>query len=143
MIIRRWERSDNAAVSVIENKSFSDPWSVEMLDSCFLSPAFYGLVAVDNGLIAGFIGSMYLFENGDIINVCVDEAYRRRGVGQALIGQLLAYLKERGVERVLLEVRKSNLPAIKLYEKLGFTLSGERKKYYEDTEDALIYKMEL
>ena len=139
MIIRSWEKSDNSEIAKIEQASFKVPWSKEMFDSCFSSHGFYGLVAVDNGLIAGFICTLYLFENADILNVCVEKNHRRQGVGEALLSELTKYLKRENVTNVFLEVRRSNAPAIALYEKAGFIKTGERKKYYEDTEDALIY----
>ncbi len=139
MIIRRWEASDNSEIESLERASFSSPWSKDMFDACLSSRGFYGLVAVDNGLIAGFICVLYLFENADILNVCVEKSHRRQGVGERLLSETITFLKSENVTKVFLEVRRSNAPAIALYEKAGFIKTGERKKYYEDTEDALIY----
>ena len=143
MKIRRWEKRDNAVIEEIERVSFSDPWSMDMLDSCFLSDGFYGLVAEDDDKIAGYVGAVYLFETADIVNVCVAPDFRRKGVAETLLIRLIDYLKENGVENVYLEVRKSNLPAVALYEKLGFKKFGERKKYYEDSEDAIVYRKDI
>ena len=139
MTFRRWEKSDNEVIERLERENFADPWNKRMLDSCFSYDNFYGLVDTESEVIAGYVGAVYSGADADIMNVCVDAPFRRRGIARALMTEIIKYLGERGVENVFLEVRRSNATAISLYEKLGFIKVGERKRYYENTEDALVY----
>ncbi len=94
--------------------------------------------------VLGYVGSQSCFEDADILNVCVAPAARRRGVAEALMRELEARLAPNGIEKITLEVRASNEPAIRLYEKLGYTQVGVRKGYYEKPrEDALILQKKL
>ena len=80
-----------------------------------------------------------ILEEAHITVLLVHPDYHQQGLGQALLYTMLVRAKQRGLERATLEVRASNQPAIKLYEKFGFQPVGRRKKYYQDTgEDALI-----
>lgn len=138
-MLRQWKKSDNEVIGRLEVENFRSPWSLEMLDSCFLYDNFYGVVEEDDGVIIGYVGAVYSGEDADVMNLCVDEKYRRRGYATKLMNGIIDYLKERLVKNVFLEVRRSNRSAIALYEKLGFTKVGERKRYYENTEDAMVY----
>jgi [ribosomal protein S18]-alanine N-acetyltransferase len=72
-----------------------------------------------------------------ILDVAVDVAYRRRGIARALMDEALALAREKKARHLLLEVRKSNAPAIALYQSLGFSEMGVRSRYYSDNEDAI------
>ena len=143
MLIRPWLKSDNQAVENIERECFSDPWNISMIESTVSLAGFIGYVVEDNGEIVGYIGSSYIFEDGEILLVAVRGDYRRKGYAEKLILTLFETLKNRGVEHIFLEVRKSNLPAKKCYEKCGFSVIGERKRYYSDGEDALIMEKRI
>ena len=76
--------------------------------------------------------------------MAVDKTYRQQGAARGLLKEGLRLCKERSVESVLLEVRESNIPAIRLYEKTGFARIGKRKKYYkEPVEDAILMQLDL
>ena len=140
MIIREWKRSDNDAITLIDAKCFHDPWNKRMFDDCFdTGVSFVGMVAEEEGRLLGYVGAVYVFGAADIVNICVDTPFRRRGIAEQLLGAVIDDLSVCGVSKFFLEVRRSNAAAIALYEKLGFKKLGERKKYYENTEDALIY----
>lgn len=94
----------------------------------------------DHNSLIGFGILWCVAEEGHIISLAVDLEYRRQGIGQSLVETLLKAALDRQCAWATLEVRESNLPARRLYEKLGFILLGERKHYYHDTnENALIY----
>lgn len=123
----------------IEKNCFRVPWTKELLlgavnqEDCIVLCAYY------NGNMAGFCGLTNICGEGHITNIAVEDKYRCRGVGAALLGELLSRAKDAGMENLTLEVRVSNLAAIRLYEKHGFTSAGIRKRYYIDNnEDALI-----
>jgi ribosomal-protein-alanine N-acetyltransferase len=97
------------------------------------------LVAEEDGRIVAYGGAWMILEEGHITNIAVDEAYRGRGIGKALLAALMQYAANLGVQYLTLEVRKSNAVARGLYESFGFQPLGVRKRYYEDNgEDALL-----
>jgi len=80
-------------------------------------------------------------DQGEVLNLGVLLAARRRGVGTALVRRLLDDFARRGVVSAFLEVRESNLPAQQLYESFGFTAVGRRARYYQrPMEDAVVLR---
>lgn len=138
MTFLEWDRQYNAQVEKIERECFKTPWNLTMLDSVVGANNFYGLVAVEDGIVSGYIGSIFSGWDVDILNVAVSKDYRRRKIGETLITKLVAHYMIQGAEKIFLEVRKSNEIAQNLYKKFGFTQIAVRKKYYENTEDAII-----
>ncbi len=127
---------DVPAVAAIEKDCFSEPWSEQgFLDGMDNSAIF--LVAEDEGEIVGYIGMYVMPPEGEITNVAVAKEARGSGTGAALVEAMQQRAAEHGVERIVLEVRVSNDPAIHVYEKRGFTTIGVRKNFYRlPTEDA-------
>lgn len=138
MKIRRWEFRDNLPVSRLEEKYFPDPWSVEMLSETFLSGRFLGLICEEKGEIAGYIGTTYCLDEAEITMIAVSESFRRKGVASSLLSSAEKALADLGVNRMLLEVRKSNEGAQACYRENGYTFLAVRERYYRNTEDALI-----
>lgn len=128
------------ALHEIENECFSMPWTVEMLKAQLRDERHEFIVAEDGeGKVLGYVGMMYVIDEGYISNVAVSEKYRRQGIADALIDMLYERASALGLSFMTLEVRKSNLPAIRLYEKHGFAVVGSRKNYYDlPKEDALL-----
>lgn len=140
LIVRRAEEKDACSIAELEKVCFSQPWSYDSIyhDVAENKLSFY-LVAETGGKIIGYAGIWNIAGEGHITNVAVSPDFRRKGVGDALIEELLKVTVEAGVRSHTLEVRKSNAGALRLYEKHGFKPEGERKGYYEDNgEDALI-----
>ena len=96
-------------------------------------------VAILDDELVGYITYAVVDDECELIKVVVEQGRRGCGIGLLLIGKTLDCLKNEGVEKVFLEVRINNLPAIKLYEKLGFKNINIRQKYYDNSVDALIY----
>jgi ribosomal-protein-alanine N-acetyltransferase len=97
------------------------------------------LVAEAGGLVAGYVVAHCAADEGEILNLGVAVAHRRRGVGRELVRAVLAALGARGVRAVYLEVRESNTGARQLYEGLGFGEVGRRARYYRrPVEDAVV-----
>ncbi len=132
-------------IAAIERETFSLPWDEDAIRGELDNPLALWLVAGgEDGTVLGYVGSQTCFEDADILNVAVAPAARRRGIAAALMRELEVRLAPKGVERVTLEVRASNLPAIALYTKIGYTQVGLRRNYYEKPrEDALILQKEL
>ena len=130
-------------VAELEKACFNDPWSLRAFESEVVNPLSLWIVAEDNGKVVGYIGSQSVLGQADIMNVAVDPAYRRQGIGRDLVLSLVDALKKQGVTIAMLEVRVSNEPAITLYENLGFCQVGRRKNYYfHPKEDAYIMRKE-
>jgi ribosomal-protein-alanine N-acetyltransferase len=87
---------------------------------------------------AGFLVGWHVADELHVLNVATRPQLRRRGIGRALMDAALAYAAEKHVRIMLLEVRRSNRPAIKLYRALGFTALGVRPRYYADNDEDAI-----
>ena len=137
--IREMQESDIDAVCELEEATFSMPWRrqdfVDMLEQDHL---LY-LVALFGNIIVGGCGMRNIVGEAEITNVAVGEAYRNRGFGKKMLKALLERGRKMGITAFTLEVRQSNLPAIHVYEKMGFVPEGIRKNFYEKPcEDAVI-----
>lgn len=151
LIIRRAAERDVTAIAELEKKCFADPWSYESVyyDVVKNKIAFYIVAEItetktggkqsSDPVIAGYAGIWNVAGEGHITNVAVDPKRRRMHIADAVMETLIRVTEEDGIRKHTLEVRRSNVPAIRLYEKHGFRIAGERKKYYQDNgEDALI-----
>ena len=130
------------AIVNIENESFSRPWTEDM----FLSSAANGVinfkVAVENGETAGFCIFWIVGGETEILNIAVAPKFRRRMLGKQLLDYICQSARQHKSHAVFLEVRQSNVPAIKLYASGGFEKIGIRKKYYID-EDAIVLRKNI
>lgn len=144
MIIRPWKYEDILTISRMEEECFpQEPWSYKMLVSSFDSENFLGIVAEDGGEIAGYGGITFAVDTADIDNIAVTEPYRNSGVATGILNELCARAKNKGVQKVFLEVRVSNSPALRLYLKNGFKGVHARTRYYTDGEDCLVMSKEI
>ena len=139
MIIRTMQKGDVAAVAALEAQIFPMPWSAAGFADTLPREDVIFLVAYEQDELLGYVGIYCTLDEGEITNVAVAPAARRRGIARALLTELKQQLACRNVARIVLEVRVSNEPAIRLYEQLGFSVLGVRKNFYEKpTEDAYI-----
>ena len=130
-------------VAQLEKICFHDPWSENSVASELTNPLSFWLVALDGDRVAGYVGSQSVMGESDMMNVAVHPDFRRQGIAEKLVVRLVEELKVRGNHSLMLEVRVSNEPARKLYEKLGFIQVGLRKNYYRNPkEDACILRKE-
>ena len=128
-----------AEINELEKLCFSLPWSRQALISQLPDDMHMFIAAIgDDGQVLGYVGMMYVLDEGYISNVAVSPEHRRLGIADALINALIDRANEKDLSFVTLEVRKSNVPAIELYIKNGFSEVGLRKNYYTNpTEDAI------
>ena len=122
---------------------FPDGWTADMLKSAFNGGRFFALGVVDNGVLTGVITVTNGYDDADIEGVVTASAYRNKGVAKLLLTATQEKLKAEGKERVLLEVRENNIPAVSLYQGAGFKKISVRKKYYQDGENALVMEKVL
>ena len=136
--------ADLDEVMVIERSSFRFPWSAGFFRQELQVACARSILAETEGRITGYVLFWLLPGAIDIHNIAVHVDYRRRGIARLLLRKVVGEARRQSVIRVLLEVRRSNLPAQKLYESVGFLTSGIRKGYYSDNgEDALAMTLEL
>ncbi len=126
------------AVAAIETECFSHPWSKKSLEESLEKENSLFLVAVEDEKVIGYVGMEVIVDEGYIFNVAVSADYRRRGVGYALVRELVTYSMKNSLCFITLEVRESNSSAISLYSKFGFIKAGERKNYYSDPTEAAV-----
>ena len=136
--------NDIAAVTDLERQSFSSPWTEELYAAALERPFFRLWGAKLDGALAGYVSVYHLGVELEIINIAVNQALRRQGAGSLLLRHVRCEAEVSGAERIILEVRRTNAPAIALYESQGFVQAGIRQNYYPDTgEDALVYVLQL
>ena len=138
--LRRLELADLDAILEIEKVSYRTPWSRSMFASELAKPSSLSLGAVDErGVLVGYLVLSRYVDAWHVMNVAVAPAQRRSGVASALLSHLLDVTHDDAQRGYTLEVRVSNIGAIRLYERFGFTARGVRRGYYTDNrEDALI-----
>ncbi len=134
-------------IAALERQCFSMPWSAEQCKLVFKQKHFFAMglkqTQADNALV-GYISFYQVLDEVEILNIGILPQFRRQGLGKHLLTNTLQGARKIGMNKVLLEVRPSNIAARKLYESVGFECVGRRPKYYIDTaEDALIYTLIL
>ena len=146
-----WAEGEHApAISMLENHTFTDAWSLALLadeieneDAIFLiaSDKYADPAAANkkSQRVYGYAIAIITADIAQLLKLCVDEHVRRHGVAEALLNSIIREAKKRGCTEITLEARVSNAPAIALYEKAGFQSLGVRPGFYSDPkEDALI-----
>ena len=137
------DQSHVEKIAELEKLCFSDPWSVKSIASELESKLSLWVVAMDAEKLVGYVGSQSVLGWADMMNLAVAPEYRQKGIAQALVNELISRLRQNQVTCLTLEVRASNAPAIRLYDKLGFVPVGRRPNYYHNPkEDALILRKE-
>src|SRR6185369_1453225 len=145
VLIRPMMEIDLAEVAAVEQHSYAFPWSENIFRDCLR--VGYTCRALDlEGQIIGY-GVMSLGAGeAHILNVCVRDEFRNLGFGRRLLEHLLERAAASGVAEAFLEVRPSNLAAIRLYQHMGFEQIGIRRGYYQapdGREDAIVLKRDL
>ncbi len=141
MRIREMQTEDIPFLVRIEQATFSEPWSKQAFSDALSDPNALFLVACEetSDQPLSYVGMYVAADEGEITNVATDPDFRRRGLAEAVLSQVKKLGKEKGLTHLVLETRKSNAPAIALYEKTGFAIAGERKGFYRfPPEDAYV-----
>lgn len=141
IILRKANKSDAHIIAALEHAYIDCPWTESQIaEEIERNPVFY--VAECDGEVCGYVSGEIAADECEISNIAVSEPRRRKGVGKALLTALLNELAARQVKSVFLLVRDGNVPAIALYERMGFLRVGQRKNYYKG-KDALIMQINL
>ncbi|HWQ41191.1 MAG TPA: ribosomal protein S18-alanine N-acetyltransferase [Desulfosporosinus sp.] len=144
-IVRPMLISDLEVILEIERASFSTPWSLESFKAELKDNEYARYLCLElDDLVIGYMGLWFILDEGHITNIAIAPNYRGQHWGEYLVRYVMEKMVGQGMERMTLEVRVSNSPALSLYKRLGFTIAGVRKGYYADTgEDAIIMWAEL
>lgn len=132
---------DLDAVAALEAATFTNPWTREMLERELVQSdvARVYVARLPEHPVAAFCACWLVYDELHINTLAVDAGHRRQGLATAMMTHILTEAAAQGASRVYLEVRRSNLPAQRLYESLGFTVAGVRRNYYTSPdEDALV-----
>ena len=126
------------AIAVLEQESFSVPWTLPQLAESRHSDMVVMKTASVGEKVVGYLCATYIFGEAEIQRIAVSPAFRRQGHARAL---LQAFFEEYAPDETFLDVRASNIPAQELYKSEGFEICGVRKKYYESPiEDAVLMR---
>lgn len=143
MIVNLTLKNVSEIAELQSKNTFTDGWNEKMLIGAFNSGNYVCFGKRLKDKLVAFIGISLSVDTCDLEDVLVDEKYRRLGVAEKLITHAIEYAKIKSKQKMFLEVRENNVPAIALYEKLGFKKISTRKNYYSDGENALVYLKEL
>lgn len=144
LVVEPMQLDDLPAVHTIELASFTSPWPPDAYRSELASNRLANyLVARAGTSIVAYGGMWLMVDEAHITTFAVHPDWRRQGIGERLLLAFLDLAVDRHAHEATLEVRLSNLPARRLYEKFGFRPVGLRPRYYsDDNEDALIMTTE-
>jgi ribosomal-protein-alanine N-acetyltransferase len=143
--IRVMQPADVAAVAALEAQSYAFPWSEAIFRDCLRAGYFCCIGIADRACVGYGILSAGAGE-AHVLNLCVAEGERRRGLGSRLLQRMTEHAASVGAREIYLEVRPSNTDAIRLYRARGFAQIGIRKGYYQAVggrEDAVVLRRQL
>jgi [ribosomal protein S18]-alanine N-acetyltransferase len=142
IVVRRLESRDLSAVEKLERRAYPTPWSRSMFAGELAKPSSFAAGAFDESArdrLAGYLIVSRYVDAWHIMNLAVDDPYRRQGIARRLLDELFAKTAGDDTRGYTLEVRISNQRAIEVYERAGFRITGVRRGYYTDNrEDAYV-----
>ena len=143
-IFRNMTEQDVVQIAELEKKVFSDAWTSTGIYETFCQNQAFVAVAECDGDIVGYCIIYYVMDEGEIARIAVDKKMRRKGVGCGLLDYVCECCKIKNINRLLLDVRESNVPALNLYRSFGFAEDGIRKNFYQNpTEHAVLMSMSI
>lgn len=135
MDFRRSIPADATGIALLEDEIFNDAWSYRDIQDLICTEGGMCFTAVDGNEVIAYVIGRLIAPEGEIYRIAVKPERRQRGIGYRLLDYALKTSKGKGLERLFLEVRSRNLPALKLYTSYGFKQIGVRKNYYKDPQD--------
>jgi [ribosomal protein S18]-alanine N-acetyltransferase len=139
MLIRKMQPADIDRVIEIETQTFGGEWTKHGFLNELENQTCRYFVLLNDDVLVGYAGYWLILEEGHITTIAVDPSLQKKGYGEYLLQHLITDAIAHEARWMTLEVRVSNIAAIKLYEKYDFTSLGRRKNYYvNNREDALV-----
>lgn len=141
ILVRKMTEKDIGQVAAIEREAFSTPWDEQGFADAVSQERNLFCVAEYKGAVIGYCGMYTAADEGEITNVAVTAAFRKKGAGSRILAYAIEQAADMGIERIYLEVRRSNEPAQRLYRKYGFSPQGIRKNFYRKPEEDAVVMM--
>lgn len=138
MIIRRVLKEDLESIYLLDQHELSSNWTLSTYEDYVDSPNALFFIAIESSTKCGFILYNLGLDQSDILQIAVNKTIQKNGIGTLLLEESLKFFSN-GHE-ILLEVRESNKKAVSFYRKMGFEFVSIRKCYYDDGEDAHVYR---
>ena len=138
MEFRRSVPADASGIAKLEENIFTDAWSYRDIQDLICTEGAMCFTAIDNGKVIAYVIGRLIAPEGEIYRIAVTPEKRQRGIGYRLLDYAVKTSKGQGLERLFLEVRSHNTPAINLYTAYGFKKIGMRKNYYKNPQDDAI-----
>ena len=131
-------------IAALECEAFSNPWTLEMIQSSMASDFDHVEVMEKDGIFQGYIIYSVVCDSADLLRVAAKSEYRRQGIGTSLMEMMIKDCEKSGVQNIFLEVRQSNAPAIGMYGRFGFQEISRRKRYYTSpVEEGIVMQKEM
>lgn len=144
--LRPWRPTDIGPIAAIEQQAYPYPWPEGVLRDCLVAGHLGWVAAGQGGALAAYAIVQPVIDEAHLLNLCTAPDWQGQGVGRGMLRAVMAACRELGMARMLLEVRASNLPALRLYRGEGFAQDGVRKGYYPASggrEDAILMSRPL
>jgi ribosomal-protein-alanine N-acetyltransferase len=145
MIARLWWRAhidgalpeEAAQLAEIHREGFRRTWSAHDFQTLMQDPSVFVLVLrltspIGTKRLAGFVTVRFAADEAEILTIAVSPRYRGRGYGRMLMDDVIRRLYRERIARLFLEVERTNRAAVRLYQRLGFAVAGERRNYYAE-----------
>jgi len=141
LVIVQMQRRDIREIMPIENAVYPKPWTEKVfqdeIEMMHRNQRLYLVARVGRELV-GYCGLLFANDDAHITNVAVSPRWQHCGVATELMLEIASEARSRGFQALTLEVRHTNVAAQELYRRFGFVPAGIRKKYYENTDDAIV-----
>ena len=143
LVFSKMSLDDFNLISPILQSDFDSFWNISILKSELENTNSYYIVAKSENDIVGFGGLWKSVDDIHITNIVTKKTLRNKGIGNAILNELINQAKNFGYNIITLEVNENNTPAISLYKKFGFKEVGIRKKYYNNIDNTIIMNLEV
>ena len=143
-MIRQLSKEDIDCVLKIEKENFNNPWIKDQFIRCYKQPLiFLSYVYCRSYRVIGYFISEIIIDEVHLHKIAVGKKYQNNKVGLKLIKHLIKQSQFLDKQKICLEVDSINIPALKLYNNLGFSMVGERKEYYNNNNNAILMDLIL
>lgn len=139
--ITEMTQADLISIKSVLESDFDDFWNYNIFKTELDNPNSKYIVAKINNNIVGFAGFTILYDEADITNIVVKKNCRHHGIGSSMLKELINLVRSSNIRVLNLEVNSLNVSAINLYKSFSFIQCGLRKNYYNNSEDALLMKL--
>ena len=141
--INKMTIGDLDSIKDILESDFDDFWNYNIIKTELENKNSYYIIAKKDETIVGFAGIIDTVDQYEITNIVVKKKYRNEGIGTLLLNNIIDFVKNSKKGKLYLEVNNNNTSAIALYKNHGFIKCGIRKKYYNNTDDAILMLLQV